>query len=408
MNMEDRGERKQGLLVFTLFCFFLLIPSLLAWLVNVEVAVQALNAEWKALVFLIPARVFNTFQPLAVDLSTISTLVPFLLLVFPFTQGLRIILRTRKDPSALHEIEWLPYPPRFAFFLVMLGLTGTLYGLLIGIGISEVEDIIGHVPDSAVISSSLRQLLAGTATALLSSLFGLIGAFFAAEPIPWLFRRITQIEVTYESDTSLTETVETLTQNLHQLSAASRSFSARLKPKALDGLFNQLETLEASNRALSGNIDESNNRLERLEDVREQTKAILVSLQTLERSVAATGTLLDNSNERLKHMEEAQKETNALLHRLDTLENAFVSLGTKLDHSNDHLQHMKEEREQTNNLLKLLLKDNEAQHQSYLKAFGSILEASLENTRTAKHDREAVKRAFALYVQGLESGKTRE
>ena len=398
--MENRTESKVNLSVFTLCCFLLLIPCLFAWLVNLEIAIQLFDKEWKALIFLLPSRVFHIFKPLAADLSTISTLVPVLLLFFPLIQGLRIIWHTRQNPSFVHEIEWLPYPPRFAFFLIMLGLTGTLYGLLIGLSVSEIGSLVGHIPTTDIVSASLQRLLAGTATALLSSLVGLIGAFFAASPIPWLFRKVAHIEVTYEGEKSLTGIIETLTDDLQHLSAASRSFSARLKPKALDGLFKQLEGLETSHRELANKIDQANKNLGRLEDVQEQTKAIVASLQTLERTVAGAGSRLDDSNTCLKHMEQAQKETNALLCHLETLENATISLGTRMDHSNNHLSNMKEARERTNSLLELLLKDMQIQHQSNSQSLGSILETSLEYNRTAKRDRETVRRAFEFFVKG--------
>ena len=65
-------------------------------------------------------------------------------------------------------------------------------------------------------------------------LLGIIFAFFVAKPIPWLFRRLIRQEQE-ESRTTLTETLEHLTRDLHGLSEASRGFAALLDPAGAQG-----------------------------------------------------------------------------------------------------------------------------------------------------------------------------
>ena len=105
-------------------------------------------------------------------------------------------------------------------------MAGTLYGLFIGLDVSGVKELgeDGQMVDK--IKQSLDQLLGGTATALLRSLLGLVGAFVAAKPLNWLFQWAT--ELFDDEDLCLSQTIECLVEDMKALGDASRAFGERL------------------------------------------------------------------------------------------------------------------------------------------------------------------------------------
>ena len=76
-----------------LFIVFLSLfaTSLVAWLVNLEVAVQIFFPGFILISDLLPVRVHDRLAWLSADLSTISTLVPVLLFLFPCMQSWRVM-----------------------------------------------------------------------------------------------------------------------------------------------------------------------------------------------------------------------------------------------------------------------------------------------------------------------------
>ncbi len=54
------------------------------------------------------------------------------MLIFLFVQTFRVLVNQHRHPRFAKRLVADPYPPHFGFFLVMLGLAGTLYGLLSG------------------------------------------------------------------------------------------------------------------------------------------------------------------------------------------------------------------------------------------------------------------------------------
>ncbi len=349
---------KRPLLLLAAASTALLVPALLAWLVNIETAIQAFRPDWTPLGALFP-RMAGAFAITALDLSTVTTFVPLLMLLFPIVQSIRIVRRVDADPAFAHQLDADPYPPHFGFFLVMLGLAGTLYGLLICLNISGVSSLAESAPSANSIRTSLDRLLAGTATALLSSLVGLIGAFLSAKPIPWFFRKLAGIEAD-ESRRTLSETVERLTEDLRGLSQASRVFASRLRPEALDGLFSRFDRQEAAVESLQ-------------EDVK-KTVAVLERIET------------------------EQKQTNQALQKLDSLNDDVRAAVQKAEATNQHLDGLLRLQEQTNALIETLNADGDARHRENIDTIRALADASSASQKALQRNQDALRKALAAYA----------
>jgi predicted nucleic acid-binding Zn-ribbon protein len=258
----------------------LLLVSLVAWLVNLEVALQSYSPGLVLISDLLPSWLYLKFAWLSADLSTISTLVSVLLFLFPCLQGWKV-LRAGNDVLQRREIASDPYPLNFSYFLVMLGLAGTLYGLLIGLDVSGVKELGEGGQTVDEIKGSLDQLLGGTATALLSSLLGLIGAFLAAKPLSWCFQWAT--ELSDDEDLSLTETIERLVGDMHSLGDASRAFGERLHGTSIQDVPNTLVEIKGELAGLKEELARANQRIEGLGDSQKQGQEMLAPLQELRR-----------------------------------------------------------------------------------------------------------------------------
>ncbi len=261
--MQSPDAARRGLKILCLACLALLPACLAAFAVNLELALRVFfpGAVW--LEGHLPAAGFRRLAVLALDLSTVSTAVPVLLLAFPLAQGWRVLRRPADDREFPRTLSAAPYPPHFAFFLVMLGLVGTLHGLWIGLRASGVAELGGAAPSPETIQAALDRLMSGTATAILSSLVGIIAAFFAAKPIPWLFRRLVGIEQE-DSRRSLAETLEQLTRDLVGLGEASRGVASLLGPEAARGLAARFEALETAVRSIEARSGPALDALQRL------------------------------------------------------------------------------------------------------------------------------------------------
>jgi hypothetical protein len=245
LQMRTIGNPRRRLAVLTWFCLAGLLVSSVLWLINLELAVRVFLPGWHPLEWLLPAAWFAVGQVLSADLSTISTLVPVLLFAFPLVQGWRVRRMLPQDPGFAARLEADPYPPHFAFFLVMLGLVGTLYGMMLGLDLSGVSDLAGEPLSQDSIRRSLDRLLGGTATALLSSLVGILGAFAAARPMAWLFRRAAGVDADVRRR-GLSETVAQLTGELHALGEASRAFAAMLNPQTARAVLDRMDAQQAA------------------------------------------------------------------------------------------------------------------------------------------------------------------
>ena len=246
--------------------------SLVAWLVNLEIALQTISVELVLVSDLLPEKLYHWLEVFSADLSTISTLVPVLLVLFPCVQSWNV-LRVGNDELARRQLSSDPYPLNFAYFLVMLGLAGTLYGLLIGLDVSGVKELGDKAQTVDKINDSLDQLLGGTATALLSSLLGLVGAFLAARPLTWLYQWAT--ELTDEEDLGLTETIERLVGDMRNLGDASRAFGERLDGTSIQDIPTTLNEIKIELGGLKQELARANERIQGLGDSHREGHSML-------------------------------------------------------------------------------------------------------------------------------------
>jgi len=240
--MNVNAVRNRRLTFLEWICGLLLIPATLAWLINVEMALRVIWPAWTQPDRLLASPAFDIFYRMAADLSTISTLVVVLLVLFPLIMARRVRAYAAHAPDRLRRLVYDPYPPHFPFFLVMLGLAGTLYGLLIGLTISGVTELGARAASPGSIQEALDQLLDGTATALLSSLWGLVGAFVAARPLTWLFHWAACLPGD-EEPVMLSETLRRLDQDLARLGETARAFEVRLGQSAVEQIPGMLAEL---------------------------------------------------------------------------------------------------------------------------------------------------------------------
>ena len=310
--MHTAESSRRGLKLLCLGCAALLPPTLAAFAVNLELGLRVFfpGAVW--LEAHLPAAWFQRLAFFAIDLSTVSTAVPVLMLAFPLVQGLRALRRPPGDHAWLRNLAADPYPPHFAFFLVMLGLVGTLHGMWIGLRTSGVAEIAGGLPSTETIQTTLDRLMGGTATAILSSLVGIIAAFFVAKPIPWLFRRLIGLQQE-EGRQTLSETLEHLTRDLQGLSEASRGFAALLGPDAAQALAGRLERLETGLRALEAQGGQQVAALQVLEKGQAAGVAELQRLSAIEASVREQAARAEAATQLLQHIADGQARSTAAL-----------------------------------------------------------------------------------------------
>lgn len=374
--MVDVAKVKRAMAGVFITSMILLIPSVLIWIVNLEIAIQSLSPDWSLFSKLIPAGVFQKLSPFAADYSTVTTFVPLLIFLFPLISSF-MVLRRAGDDEPLAAMPWLPYPHRFGFFLVMLGLTGTLYGLLIGMSTSGINTLTGETSAESI-SDSLERLLNGTATALLSSLAGLAGAFVAAEPFTWVFRHLAGV-VEEEDEVALSETLEILTNDLMELSKASREVRALIVPEKAQGLYDVLNHLDESVRNVLGGITSVNDKLSEISEAQQAANESLLLLKKLETmDVSASATL-----EKLNALSDISSTSRSIDSRIDGLGNCLLSI--------------KERTEKNNDLMLQLVTEMKTQGAARKDELNNILAALSLNNSDMKKDRDAIRKAFVLY-----------
>jgi DNA repair exonuclease SbcCD ATPase subunit len=327
------SKRRARLTAIAAVCAVGLIPAIAIWLVNIKLGLEAVLPSatetaaapltgWTALL-----------APLSGDLSTISTLVPILLLLFPLIQALRILRRHLGDEAAIHELHALPYPDHFPFFLVMLGLTGTLYGLWMGLSVSGVSTMATGVPDPEELPAMLDRLLDGTATALLSSLIGLIGAFFAARPLPLLFEWAACLDPV-EEERTLEDTIDHLTRDLKALGAATRAATDTIRPESLQHALDRVDALALA----------VHTQTEQLTGITTQVETIAHTTQACEASLTQLAPIQHASSQ-------TAENTAQLTPLLQALTQSQTTIGTQLEQS---LAAIQQERTHTQQLLTAL------------------------------------------------------
>lgn len=310
--MSQPDSPRRGLKLLCLVCLAGLPPVLAAFAVNIELGLRVFfpGAVW--LEHTLPAAWFARLAFFSVDLSTVSTLVPVLLLLYPLVQGLRVLRRPAHDHAFLRNLASDPYPPHFAFFLVMLGLVGTLHGMWIGLRNSGVSGLGEGKATAETIQSTLDLLIGGTATAVLSSLVGIIAAFFAAKPIPWLFRRLIGLQEEEQRHT-LSETMAHLTRDLQGLSTASRDFAALLGPAGAQELARRAASIEEAVRACGARQDAAQSALMSLLQVQTDAAAQLRRLESVEAALREQGARSAAAHELLQRLVDAQARGAAAL-----------------------------------------------------------------------------------------------
>ena len=313
------SRRNFSLTLTALSSLLLLVPLSLIWLVNLDAAIVSFHPDWSGLSAGLPEGIAEPARMLAADLSTVSTLVPVLMFLFPLLMALRIISKQRIDPDYIHRIQWDPYPPQFPFFLVMLGLTGTLYGLFIGLDVSGVSELGQASASAESIRATIDRLLDGTATALLSSLVGLIGAFLAARPFTWLFRRLAFIPP-QEDHQPLSETLAVLNRDLMELSHSSREFSEQLGGGAVEDIAAAVVGIRDSLQFVNSALTSISDRLGGLAEINSKMLERMAALDSLEK---------------LQALEQ--------LDRLAAIESEMKTVGSRVEQAADSIEQLRRE-----------------------------------------------------------------
>lgn len=365
------------LLVLTWICGVAIIPSVVLWLVNVQVAVQVFIPQVDLFERVLPTRWFVVAKWLSADLSSISTFVPLLLLSFPFVQGIRMLqLRKRQEVT---DVDWEadPYPPHFAFFLVMLGLVGTLYGLMVGLDLSGVSDLAGEPLSQDSIRQSLDRLLGGTATALLSSLVGILGAFAAARPLAWIFRRAAGLH-TEARRHSLSETVMHLTGELEALAAASRATTGLLSPATAEALLGKLDRQCESTDLLCRHVEQLQLALQAIVQTLPDQQAVMDAVLAMQPDVSRTAAQTDAMRVALSSLSSSAEEQGDRLRAIAELD---AGIATKLD---------------------TVAASQQAGGKALVHGFDNVLAELVQGRTAIVQDRDAMRRALALYASAQE------
>lgn len=374
--MNTAPSRQRSMLLLALACLLPLPFFIGAFLVNIEMAIRIFVPTVHVFDRIFPSGLFHIWQILSADLSTVSTLIPLMILAFPLGQLIRLYLKRDSDPTLAQRLGPDPYPSHFGFFQVMLGLTGTLYGMYIGLDVSGVSELAGQSPTADSIRQSLDRLLGGTATALLSSLVGLIGAFITARPVPWLFGRVTGIKAD-ETRQTLTATIERLTDDLHGLSQASRTFTDYLNPDTANTVLQRMDRQEAATREGCNTLNAILKQVELLNSNQSIQARQLTVLETLTGVATSAREKQDQIHAVLAAMAASQSDTAARLSKLEGI-----------DHS---LQ-------QTNETVRRLLESAEARHQDTLKTLAGLVAAANAQREQMQREQDALRNALAAYL----------
>ena len=375
-------------------CLILLISTTVVWLVNLELAIKIFAPAWKLLEVILPNSIFRLCVLLSVDLSTVSTLIPVLLFLFPLIQAVRAARGRLPAPAPATGNEWMPYPPHFPYFLIMLGLFGTLYGLLIGLEVSGVEGFIAYRPTNNSISQSLTRLLAGAATAIWSSLLGLIGAFLAAQPIPWLFRRLIGVEQPPET-VSLVNTIHSLTMDLRGLAEASREFRNTLAPEAVNGFLGKLDGIELNLRNLTGAMERTTSAIEKLAAERLQEREA-IQQQTAE---------LKEISAKVQYLEAIRDTGQKTLSRLESVQQSFDKAAELQAGWTRHLEEANEAARLSAATLTRIAGDLPSYSLGIQQKLDGIIESNCDNLRQLREERDSFRRSLAAYINQEETEK---
>jgi len=164
--MIDRSQkRRENTLVVV--CLFATAMASLWWLVNVDVALQYFRGSG-ILPSFSPLRMpYKLLASCSKDYTTASPLL--ILLTFAFPLLVWNSVRRKKPPP-----KWLAdgYPRHWTVFVIYVGLAATLFGMILALSAVGVDSAENQ-------REQLMRLIAGTATALVSSFVAIIAAFFS-------------------------------------------------------------------------------------------------------------------------------------------------------------------------------------------------------------------------------------
>jgi len=393
----NTAPSRRPLLILALACLLPLPFCVGAMLVNIEYAIKVFSPTFHVFDRILPHGLYHIWSVLSADLSVVSTLIPVMILAFPLGQALRILRRLDSDPTFAQRLGPDPYPSHFGFFQVMLGLTGTLYGMYIGLDVSGVSELAGHGPTADTIRQSLDRLLGGTATALLSSLVGLIGAFITARPIPFLFGRITGVKAD-ETRNTLTATIERLTDDLRGLSQASRTFAGFLNPDNAKTVLQRLEQQEASMRDACAKLDAISKSVGSLDQGQSMQSRQLAALETLAAIATTSRDKQDQTNATLTAIAQSQTVTVERLARLESIEQAVRALVPLMEASDRQLTQLMQTQQQANDLIRRCVETGDARHQDMLKTLASLAAAADAQREHVQRDHDALRNALAAYL----------
>lgn len=378
--------------------FLLPLPFLLgAFLVNIEVAIRVFAPRFHLLDHIIPAGLYRVWTILSADLSVVSTLIPLMIVAFPAAQAIRVLRAQDRDPTLAQRIGPDPYPSHFGFFQIMLGLTGTLYGMYIGLDVSGVSDLAAQGPNADTIRQALDRLLGGTATALLSSLVGLIGAFITARPIPWLFGKLTGVR-SDETRLTLTATIEHLTEDLRGLSQASRTFSELLNPATAKTLFDRLDSQDAGLSRVQSQLESLATRLDTLARAIPLQERQVTALEQLVTHASEARERQDHANTLLGTALQTQSAIAERLSRLDSVDQGIRALHALLENQDRSLAQLAVIAQHSQESLRSMADGQETQRERMTASLAALSEAANAQREQVQRGQEALRQALSAYL----------
>ena len=326
---------KKHIITKTIFLLLLIISTAL-WLINIEFAIRLFHPEFSMILRYIPTSIFHILELLSSDFSTVSTLIPVLICLFP------IVSLNKLEKNNTEITETFPYPENFPFFLVMLGLAGTLYGLLIGLDSSGLSALDSETSGAPEIRETIDRLLDGTATALLSSLVGIIGAFIVVKPVPMIFQTFLHIKDDEEND--IEQVIENLTTQFANLNKVVENFSETIERYNDTNIPQNIQNIEKAFFKLLEQQSINTEFLQHIHKQQELTNTLLEPLANLEKL-----SLLSKISEQMSKMDKLEN-INDKMDRLTTLETIETNQNEQIQLSKSNNELVQQHSESTHNL----------------------------------------------------------
>jgi hypothetical protein len=356
--------------------FILLIVCTVLWLINLEFAIKLFHPNFSLFLQYIPANLYPHLEVLSADFSTVTTLVPLLICLFPL-----ISLQKLQKNYKTEITETFPYPENFPFFLVMMGLAGTLYGLLIGLDSSGLTSLDSNTSGASEIGETIDRLLDGTATALLSSLVGIIGAFIVVKPVPMIFQ--TFLHITDNEENDIEQVIQNLTSQFGNLNNIVEKFSETIGKYNDTDIPQNIQNIEKAFFKLLEQQSINTEFLQHIHKQQELTNTLLVPLANLEKlsllsQISEKMSKLDkleNINDKMDRLAILEKieSTQNKQHELSKINNELVKEGA------ESTQALKLSVEKIPAVITQILKQDKEFHENTGTANNQILQNLVEN-----------------------------